>query len=69
MVYHPIIGIIIFLSAIILSFFLGSYVFRKYRKQNLLELDELKTTNQINSPPEGDITSPDAPWLKNKVDN
>ena len=64
MIYHPIIGIFIFISAIILSFLLGKYAFRKYKKNNKPELETLKPNKQINSPPKGDITAPDAPWLK-----
>ncbi|MDA9654983.1 hypothetical protein N9T15_00835 [Pelagibacteraceae bacterium] len=61
MVYHPIIGIIIFLIAIVLSFFLGRF-FIKYKNTNLT------IKNKLNKEllPKGEITSPDAPWLKKK---
>ena len=67
MIYHPIIGILIFLITIILSFYLGKNTYKKYRnkekKINLTVLKTKKNTNYV-SPPKGDITSPDAPWLK-----
>ena len=67
MTYHPIVGILIFIITIILSFYLGKNTFKKYRnkekKINLTVLDTKKKTINV-SPPKGDITSPDAPWLK-----
>ncbi len=67
MTYHPIIGILIFLITIILSFYLGKNTFKKYRnkekKINLTVLETQKKTRYV-SPPKGDVTSPDAPWLK-----
>ena len=59
MYYHPLIGITIFLVAIVLSFLLGNRLMKK-RKNNMINLSELEQ-NQI---PKGEITSPDAPWLK-----
>ena len=65
MYYHPIIGIFIFLGAVIFSFFLGKYAFRKYKRNlNNENLKLLKTTNKNAAPPQGEITAPDAPWLK-----
>ena len=65
MYYHPLIGILIFLGAVIFSFFLGKYAFRKYKRNlNNENLELLKTTNKNVAPPQGEITAPDAPWLK-----
>ena len=64
MYYHPLIGITIFLLAIVLSFFLGINSFKKYKnrlKNSNLEI--LKNKNH-SSPPQGEITAPDAPWIK-----
>ena len=67
MTYHPIIGIIIFLITIIIAFFLGKNAFKKYKgaekKSDMRELAS-KNKNSYPRPPKGDITSPDAPWLK-----
>ena len=65
MYYHPLIGILIFLGAVIFSFFLGKYAFRKYKRNlNNENLELLKTTKKSATPPQGEITAPDAPWLK-----
>ena len=67
MTYHPIIGIIIFFITVILSFLLGKNAFNKYKsKEKKLDLKvvKLKNENSISKPPKGEITSPDAPWLK-----
>ena len=65
MYYHPLIGILIFFGAIILSFFLGKYAYIKYKRNlNNENLELLKTTNKSAAPPQGEITAPDAPWLK-----
>ena len=65
MYYHPLIGIFIFLGAVILSFFLGKYAFRKYKRNlNNENLELLKTTNKNVAPPQGEITAPDSPWMK-----
>ena len=61
MYYHPLIGICIFLIAVIISFILG----RLYIKKKL----NLVYNNKVNKKlplPRGEITSPDAPWLDNK---
>ena len=55
MYYHPLIGIAIFLIAIIISFILGKFYIKK--KQHRLS----KFKN--NDIPKGEVTSPDAPWL------
>ena len=61
MYYHPIIGITIFMIAIILSFFLGRLYLKK--KLNLFSRTQKKRSMIL---PKGDITAPDAPWLKEK---
>ena len=58
MYYHPIIGILIFLIAIIISFILG----RHYIKKKQHNFSDFKNS----SLPKGEITSPDAPWLAKK---
>ena len=67
MTYHPIMGIMIFLITIVIAFFIGKNVFKKHKgvekKPDILEL-ESKNKNNYQKPPKGDITSPDAPWLK-----
>ena len=67
MTYHPVIGIMIFLITIIIAFFLGKNAFKKYKsvekKSDMPELGS-KNKNNFQRPPKGDITSPDAPWLK-----
>ncbi len=69
MYYHPLIGIFIFILAILVSFFLG----RKMIKTKITKEEEEKSTfikkaekNKTSSLPRGEITSPDAPWLKNE---
>ncbi len=50
-VYHPIIGITIFLLCVIFSYILGKRIVfnsKKYKKK----------------PPTGEVSSPDAPWIK-----
>ena len=66
MYYHPIIGIIIFIIAIIISFYLGRLLLKKSDQKKVSSFsggnDQIKNT----SIPKGEITSPDAPWLKEK---
>tara|TARA_S200000501_G_C20767518_1_gene719004 strand:+ start:656 stop:856 length:201 start_codon:yes stop_codon:yes gene_type:complete len=65
MSYHPILGILIFLVAIILSFMLGKSAFRKYKIQvNTSQSESTSNKEKKSRPTEGEITSPDAPWLK-----
>ena len=64
MYYHPLIGVTIFLLAVVISFFLGINAFKKYKyriKNSNLEILKNKTQS---SPPQGEITAPDAPWIK-----
>ena len=58
MYYHPLIGISIFLIAIIASFILG----RLYIKKKQHRFSDFKSSKL----PKGEITSPDAPWLDKK---
>ena len=66
MYYHPIIGIIIFILAIVISFYFGRLLLKHSHKKKITSykpsLDEIKNP----SVPKGEITSPDAPWLKDK---
>ena len=66
MYYHPLIGIIIFFSAIIFSFLLGKLAYKKYLNRDAIDSLELKknSSGKVSSPPKGEITAPDAPWLK-----
>ena len=57
MYYHPFIGILIFLVAIIISFVLGRLYIKKQHKSSDFKSSDL---------PKGEITSPDAPWLDKK---
>ncbi|OUU62615.1 MAG: hypothetical protein CBC22_03745 [Alphaproteobacteria bacterium TMED62] len=61
MFYHPLMGISIFLLAIIISFVLGRLYIKK--KSNIHNSDKDKKQKNI---PQGEITSPDAPWLDEK---
>ena len=61
MYYHPIIGIMIFILAVVLSFILG----RLYIKSKL-NLSTRNQNNKNNGLPKGEITAPDAPWLNEK---
>ena len=61
MYYHPLIGISIFIMAVIISFILGRLYIKK--KLNLVYNDKVKKKSPL---PKGEITAPDAPWLDNK---
>ena len=61
MYYHPLIGISIFIMAVIISFILGRFYIKK--KLNLVYNDKVKKKSAL---PKGEITAPDAPWLDNK---
>ena len=66
MYYHPLIGIIIFIIALLVSFYIGRFLLKKSYKKKASSFNV--ETNQIknNYIPKGEITSPDAPWLKEK---
>ena len=61
MYYHPIIGVTIFLIAIITSFILGRLYIKK--KLNLVSNNKDKKHSPL---PKGEITAPDAPGLDKK---
>ncbi len=61
MYYHPIIGIIIFMFAVIVAFLLGKSYIRN--KLNLFHNNRNKKKTTL---PKGDVTAPDAPWLNEK---
>ena len=61
MYYHPLIGVFIFLIAIIFSFILGKLYLKK--KLNLVFHNNDKKKSSL---PKGEITAPDAPWLDKK---
>ena len=59
--YHPLIGVSIFLIAVVFSFILGRVYIKK--KLNL----SYHNNDQKKPPlPKGEITAPDAPWLDKK---
>ena len=60
--YHPILGITIFLLAIIFSFILG----RLYIKKKLNLISNKQNIKNSNNIPRGEVTAPDAPWLDKK---
>ena len=64
--YHPLLGISIFFITIIISFLLGRNAYKKYKKRGAkTEFNVIKSNNNFRGkPPKGEITSPDAPWLK-----
>lgn len=66
MYYHPIIGILIFLVAIVISFLLGRVLLKKSLKNSLLARSFIKKNNKDLEVTKGEITSPDAPWLNEK---
>ena len=71
MSYHPLMGISIFLIAVIISFFLGRKVIKRnssFFKENTEIKSHFKRKKEI-SPPKGEITSPDAPWLRKENKN
>ena len=61
MYYHPLIGISIFLIAVIFSFILGRLYIKK--KLNFVYQNNDKKKSAL---PKGEITAPDAPWLDKK---
>ena len=61
MSYHPIMGIAIFLLAVIISFVFGRSYIKK--KSNTYDADLAEREKNI---PQGEVTSPDAPWLNEK---
>ena len=66
MYYHPIIGIIIFIIAVIISFYIGRFLLKKSNKKKISSFNGENDQIKNNSIPKGEITSPDAPLLKEK---
>ena len=66
MFYHPIIGITIFVIAIIISFYLGRILLKKSNNKKRHTYHNELNDNKNPSVPKGEITSPDAPWLKDR---
>ena len=66
MYYHPIIGIIIFIIAVVISFYIGRFLLKKSNKKKISSFNGENDQIKNNSMPKGEITSPDAPWLKEK---
>jgi septation ring formation regulator EzrA len=66
MYYHPIIGIIIFIIAVVISFYIGRFLLKKSNKNKISSFNGENDQIKNNSIPKGEITSPDAPWLKEK---
>ena len=66
MYYHPIIGIIIFIIAVVISFYIGRFLLNKSNKKKIRSFNGESDQIKNNSIPKGEITSPDAPWLKEK---
>ena len=66
MSYHPIIGISIFILAIFIAFFLGRFLLKKSITASLFGKSLIHKKGGV---PKGEITSPDAPWLKTKSKN
>ena len=65
MAYHPILGISIFVVAIIISFYLGKNALKKLKNhENKTALKDNESNPVSSRPPKGEITSPDAPWLE-----
>ena len=65
MYYHPIIGILIFLISVLIAFLIGKrYI--NYKNIRNHAPNNHSSKKDIVLPPKGDITSPDAPWLKDK---
>ena len=67
--YHPIMGIAVFVLSIVTAYIIGrKIVSHKGGKNNFTQ--KYIVANFIKkSPPKGDISSPDAPWLNNKKKN
>ena len=64
MSYHPIMGIIIFVVAMLISFYFGRLLLKNSQKNNKID-QKVELVDIKKAPvPKGEITSPDAPWLK-----
>ncbi len=64
--YHPIIGIIIFVVAIVISFYFGRLLLKKSQEKKVVNYKSELQNIKDHPVPKGEVTSPDAPWLKDK---
>ena len=62
MTYHPIMGISIFIISLIIAYYIGTYISKKYKSKNNVS-EKLKKTDL------GDAAAPDAPWMNEKKKN
>ena len=62
MTYHPIMGISIFIISLIIAYYLGTYIAKKYKSSKNIG-KKLKKTDL------GDAAAPDAPWMDKKKKN
>ena len=62
MTYHPIIGISIFIISLIIAYYIGTYITKKYKSSKNIS-EKLKKTDI------GDAAAPDAPWMNEKKKN
>ena len=62
MTYHPIIGISIFIISLIIAYYIGTYIAKKYKSSRNVS-EKLKKTDL------GDAAAPDAPWMNEKKKN
>ena len=62
MTYHPIIGISIFIISLIIAYYIGTYIAKKYKSSRNVS-EKLKKTDL------GDAAAPDAPWMNKKKKN
>jgi len=62
MTYHPIIGISIFIISLIIAYYIGSYIAKKYNSSK-------NTSERLKKTDLGDAAAPDAPWMNEKKKN
>jgi len=62
MTYHPIMGISIFIISLIIAYYIGTYIAKKYKSSRNVS-EKLKKTDL------GDAAAPDAPWMNKKKKN
>ena len=56
MSYHPIMGISFFIISIVIAYYVGRYIKKKYKSSK----------SKDNKTDYGDAAAPDAPWMKKK---
>jgi len=54
MSYHPIMGISFFIISIVIAYYIGRYIKKKYKSSK----------SKDNKTDYGDAAAPDAPWMK-----